>query len=235
MAAGKQDKQGPVNSPAQVLDYGCKPWRLSSQRVADLYHSGIAFWSKVELDDIERQLEQSFHLEVFTLRDLEGKQIRIKNPGFQVERPIWRPYVKHQGYWSLVLCEPESPAELHKCSYIVDWRNTAADGFKHKIKNWQELFEIRRQLWKTSITCNLFKVELSKLLFESQYLRTRKITKIICFGLGDLAGGAHLEIYKSKRENSIDQITSGPMTQHAMAFTVAEEIRRYNPGVRLIA
>jgi hypothetical protein len=99
MAAGKQDKQGPVNSPAQVLDYGCKPWRLSSQRVADLYHSGIAFWSKVELDDIERQLEQSFHLEVFTLRDLEGKQIRIKNPGFQVERPIWSVLSKSPIYW----------------------------------------------------------------------------------------------------------------------------------------
>ncbi|CAG9993145.1 unnamed protein product [Clonostachys byssicola] len=30
-------------------------------------------------------------------------------------------------------------------------------------------------------------------------------------------------------------MTSGPMTQHAMAFTVAEEIRKFNPGIRLIA
>ncbi|CAI6094789.1 unnamed protein product [Clonostachys chloroleuca] len=88
---------------------------------------------------------------------------------------------------TLVLSEPESPAGLHKCSYIIGWRNTAADGFRHKIENWQDLHEIRRQLWKISISCKLFKVELNQLLFEGQYLRTRKITKIIYFGLGDLA------------------------------------------------
>ncbi|CAH0053823.1 unnamed protein product [Clonostachys solani] len=235
MAAEKQEKQEPIDSPTQVLDYACKPWRLSSQRVADLYHSGTAFWSKADLEDIERQLEQSFHLEVFTLRDLEGKQIQIKNPVFQVERPIWRPYVRYQDYWPLVLYEPETPEELHKCSYIIGWRNTAGDGFQHKIENWHELFEIRSQLWNTSITCKSLKMELSKLLFESQYLRTRKITKVICFGLGDWVGGPHMEIYKSKREISFAQIAFGPITQHVMAFTIAEEIRRYNPGVRLIA
>ncbi|VUC36353.1 unnamed protein product [Clonostachys rosea] len=235
MAVGNQQEKAPLDSPIQALDYACNPWRLSSQCVADLYHSGTKFWTKDNLEDIERQLEQSFHLEFFTVRDLEGNQIRIENPGFQVQRPIWRPCVKYQGYWSLVLSEPKSPAELHKCSYVVGWRNTAADDFRHKIENWQEVFETRNQLWKTSITCKLFKAELSNLLFESQYLHTRKIAKIICFGLGDLVGSPHLEIYEAKKENSIDHISSGPMTQHAMAFTIAEEIRRYNLSIRLIA
>lgn len=50
-------KQGPVDSPALVLNYGCKPGRLSSQRVADLYYSKTALWSKFDLEEIGRQLE----------------------------------------------------------------------------------------------------------------------------------------------------------------------------------
>lgn len=77
------------SSMPQTLDYGCTDWRLSSQRAADLYNSGIKLWTKEDLKDIEQQLAQSYTLERFSVRRIDGTIIQISNPMFQVENPIW--------------------------------------------------------------------------------------------------------------------------------------------------
>lgn len=78
-----------IELPVPLLEYGCTPWRLSSQRVADLYASGVKFWTKSDLDDIERQLAQSSTLDRFTIRGVDGRQVQVKNPLFGVQTPIW--------------------------------------------------------------------------------------------------------------------------------------------------
>ena len=82
-------QQGPAGPSVPLLDYGCTPWRISSQRVADLYDSGTKFWTKSDLVDIERQLEQSATLDRFTIQCIDGKQVQVKNPLFGAEKPIW--------------------------------------------------------------------------------------------------------------------------------------------------
>lgn len=89
MAAINQDQVETSEPQPPLLDYACTQWRASSQSVADLYHSGAKLWKKSDLKDIERQLEQSYDLNRFTLRAIDDREVQIKNPMFGVERPIW--------------------------------------------------------------------------------------------------------------------------------------------------
>jgi hypothetical protein len=89
MAAINQHQAEASEPQPPLLDYACTQWRASSQSVADLYHSGAKLWKKSDLEDIERQLEQSYDLNRFTLRAIDDKEVQIKNPMFGVERPIW--------------------------------------------------------------------------------------------------------------------------------------------------
>lgn len=82
----------PASQPSPpLLDYGCTPGRLSSQRVFDLYTSRVKLWTKDDLRDIEHQLQQSFIGTVgrFTVRGVDGRTIQIKNPWPGVQKPIW--------------------------------------------------------------------------------------------------------------------------------------------------
>lgn len=72
-----------------LLDYGCTPWRLSSQRVADLYDSDVKLWTKADLQDIEEQLEKSAIVDRFTVRGVDGGLVQIKNPQLGIQKPIW--------------------------------------------------------------------------------------------------------------------------------------------------
>lgn len=78
-----------IPSQPPLLDYGCTPWILSSQRVADLYASGVNMWSRTDLQNIESQLERSATLDLFTVRGVDGRVVQIKNPLFGVQSPIW--------------------------------------------------------------------------------------------------------------------------------------------------
>jgi len=71
------------------LDYGCTDWRISSQRAADLYSSGTRLWTKEDLEDIEQQLRESYAMERFSVRRIDGSIIQISNPMFQIQNPIW--------------------------------------------------------------------------------------------------------------------------------------------------
>lgn len=87
MAMFAKDEQGQASE--QWLDYGCSAWRLSTQRATELYELGVKLWRREDLIDIEQQLGESFTMEKFTVRRLDGSVIYIKNPMFGVLRPIW--------------------------------------------------------------------------------------------------------------------------------------------------
>jgi hypothetical protein len=83
-------------SPEHItLDYGCSDWRISSQRAADLYSSGTKLWTREDLKAIEQQLGQSYIMDRFSVRRIDGSIILISNPLFQVQNPIW--YVRGYG------------------------------------------------------------------------------------------------------------------------------------------
>lgn len=68
----------------------------------------------------------------------------------------------------------------------------------------------------------------------------RNITKVICFGLGELARslpGAKTSVEPEGNEIMPEIVEVSPaMIQHAVALTIAEEVRfSTNPGVRLLA
>lgn len=71
------------------LEYGCTDWRISSQKAAQLYRSGTKLWTKEDLEDIEQQLAQSYTIELFSVRRIDGKMLQIRNPMFQVLGYIW--------------------------------------------------------------------------------------------------------------------------------------------------
>lgn len=60
-----------------VLEHECTPWRLSSQRAADLYDSGVKLWRKHDLAEIERELGQSHDIDRFSLRRIYGSSIQV--------------------------------------------------------------------------------------------------------------------------------------------------------------
>jgi hypothetical protein len=81
----------PEDHSPPLLDYGCTPTRLSTQRIADLYNSGVKLWTKEGLLDIERQLEQSRldTVDRFTVRGVDGRTVHVKNPFPGVKDAIW--------------------------------------------------------------------------------------------------------------------------------------------------
>lgn len=80
-------------SPLPLIDYGLTPYRRRTQHVSDMYDAGARLWTKNDLVDIERQLEQSASLDRFTLKCLDGTVVQVKNPFFGVRKPIWYGFV----------------------------------------------------------------------------------------------------------------------------------------------
>lgn len=138
-------------------------------------------------------------------------------------------------YWRLVLGNIDGPSELLYCSYLVDWRCSLDKDFRGSIENWQRLFECKSQLWKTSITCDSFKQRLREVLAAPG----TNVTKILCFGLGDMVRKSP-EVYvqpgqEGKMESQGAEIHPA-VIQHAVALTMAEEARTLCGGtVRLLA
>ncbi|KAJ5609614.1 hypothetical protein N7528_010181 [Penicillium herquei] len=201
------------------LDYGCTDWRISSQRAADLYSTGTRLWTKEDLKDIEQQLRQSYVMERFSVRRIDGSIIQISNPMFHVQNPIWKPYVKYQEYWQLVNEQPNGPIETYLCSYIVDWSNQTARNFRELIAQPMQVFDEKNLLWQNSKTCK----DLADLVQE--ILKTNTVKKILCFGLGDFCRSA--PEWLKRQHDSWDEISEvsnvmGCMIQHSMALTIAQ-------------
>ncbi|KAJ2986496.1 hypothetical protein NUW58_g4998 [Xylaria curta] len=171
--------------------------RASSQRAADLYRAGVPLWNKEDLLDIEHELAQSYTLDKFTIRRIDGSKICIQNP--------MKPYVHFQDYWRLVKAKPDGPPETYHCSYLVNWSNETLAEFRGTIEHPKALFEQVKLAWENSATCNLLRCDLTK------FLGTKKVTKIVCFGLGDL------------HRKPPEWLTR--MIQHSIALTIADFCR----------
>ncbi|CAG7932860.1 unnamed protein product [Penicillium olsonii] len=201
------------------LDYGCTDWRISSQIAADLYSSGTRLWTKEVLEDIEQQLRQSYAMERFSVRRIDGSIIQISNPMFQVTNPIWKPHVKYQEYWQLVKAQPNGPIETYLCSYIVDWSNQTARNFRELLAQPMQVFDEKQLLWQNSKTCKLLAA------LVQDILGTNTVKKVLCFGLGDFCRSAPEWLKRqhgSWDEDSEVKNVMGSMIQHSMALTIAQ-------------
>lgn len=137
-----------------------------------------------------------------------------------------RPCVKFQGYWRLTTVEPDGPPETYLCSYLLEWKTQTVQRFYGTLDNCRSLFEARKQLWNKSITCVAFKSQFQQLLDK------RRVTKVICFGLGDMGPTEWTMRNKSDPDNQDGDTEDiqASLTQHAMALTMAEAIYQ-NTGV----
>ncbi|KAH6657467.1 hypothetical protein BKA67DRAFT_189388 [Truncatella angustata] len=147
-----------------------------------------------------------------------------------------KPFVEYQEYWLLTAGKPEGPSETYYCSYLVGWQNQLRRDFRGNIQGWQRLFETKMKLWNASVTCESFKSLVGKVL------ATHKVTKIVCFGLGDMARRPPQVVPPPKKaDQTVDAESDGAevdseMMQHAAALTMAEEARRHNgKEVQLLA
>ncbi|KAI2463301.1 hypothetical protein F4781DRAFT_440726 [Annulohypoxylon bovei var. microspora] len=203
----KSSNSSPSQDPSPELNYGCSSWILSSQCASDLYEAGVKLWRKEDLVDIEAQLARSFETEYFTARRIDGVVARIKNPMYRIQNPIWAPRLKTQRYWRL--------------------KNQTVPRYEGVIEYSKSLFETRRQLWNNSITCELFRAQLQRLLNTGK----RRITKVVCFGLGDMVTKTAEWEMNHRRETeqqaSETSDVEGSLMQHAMALTMAEAIRHH--------
>ncbi|OIW24780.1 hypothetical protein CONLIGDRAFT_636900 [Coniochaeta ligniaria NRRL 30616] len=224
----KEGEEARVLEPT-MLDYGCTPWRRSSQRAADSYDQGIKLWRREDLADIEQQLAQSRTAEKFTVRRTDGTVIHIKNPMFGVLKPIWKPYVKFQEYWHQVRTTPDGPPETYQCTYLVDWTNETVHNYEGPLEGVRLLFENRQKQWNASATCKAFTSQLRQLL--SQDVHTKKVTKVVCFGLGELNFKPPdwwriQNNSKPKDEQEAEtSVIEDALTHHAIALTMADVAR----------
>ncbi|KAH8904778.1 hypothetical protein BR93DRAFT_980511 [Coniochaeta sp. PMI_546] len=224
----KQVEGGRVLEPT-LLEYGCTHWRSSSQRAADLYDQGVKLWRREDLVDIEQQLAQSRTAEKFTVRRTDGSVVHIKNPIFGVQKPIWKPYVKFQEYWHQVRTTPDGPPETYQCTYLVDWTNQTVPNYEGPIEGVRLLFENSQKRWNASATCKAFTSQLRQLL--SQDVNRKQVTKIVCFGLGELnlKPPDWWRIENNSRPDDEQEtetsLIEGALTHHAIALTMASIAR----------
>ncbi|KAI1406942.1 hypothetical protein F5Y13DRAFT_207142 [Hypoxylon sp. FL1857] len=197
-------------------------WKESSQYAATTYNAGVKLWKKEDLEEIERQLTESCITDAFTVRRIDSGILRIRNPMFGVDTPVWKPYVKFQEYWRLVKEEPDGPPETHLCSYLVDWENQTARDYEGQIENAKALFF---QMWKT---WNSSKTRFSFVRQLKELLGKKKITKIVCFGLGDISRKAP-EWWRIQNGLQSDELEArhldSSMIQHCIALTIGDVLR----------
>lgn len=136
-----------------------------------------------------------------------------------------------QEFWHLVRTKPDGPLETYNCTYLVDWTNQTLRNYEGPIENIQLLFKTTQKRWETSETCRAFTAQCHKLL--GSYSSTKRVTKIICFGLGDLnfKPPDWWRIQNSSEpegERELEtSIVEGSLTHHAIALTIADIARSY--------
>ncbi|KAI1744561.1 hypothetical protein F4680DRAFT_405274 [Xylaria scruposa] len=223
-------RNGRAQPSEPPLDCGNSCWQMSSQRAADLYDAGVLLWRKEDLMDIERQLAQSCTTEMFTVRRIDGSIVNIENPMFGVQKPIWKPSIKFQEYWNLVYSRPLVMFTAYNCTCLIDWTNQVAHNDERPIENFRSLFETSRQQWNASADCEALKSQFRKLLGGDG--NAKKVTKIICFGLGDM------DSEPSSTQTSKTIKAKHAFRYHAIALTIAGIARSCtntgDMGVRLL-
>jgi hypothetical protein len=167
---------------------------------------------------------------------------RRKEPTLNCSVTFRKPYVKFQEFWRLVSTKPDGPPETYHCTYLVDWTNQTVRNYEGPVENARLLFETTQKRWDTSDTCQTFTSQCHKLLRGCG--NAKKVTKIVCFGLGDLNFKPPdwwriQNSSKSEGERELEtSVVEGSLTHHAIALTIADIARSYaqtgDIGVRLL-
>ncbi|KAI1099979.1 hypothetical protein F4804DRAFT_63576 [Jackrogersella minutella] len=199
----------------------------STQEAADLYRSSKKLWVGSDLQRIEFELSHCQSMPSFTIRRIDGSMVPIRNPMFGVTDPIWKPFVKFQHYWYLVnkgadnaLLRGVLPHSFPYYSYFVEWENqTFLDFISSEYSNLEVQFEKAIRQWIHSQTFHWLKQSLSK------WKGPRKIKKLVCFGLGNLAPRSRSDCRTLYDPEETLQSQKDYLTQHAAALTIAEVFR----------
>lgn len=141
---------------------------------------------------------------------------------------VRKPRIRFQGYWELIKEDPLGPAGTEHCSYFIDWFNESINNFRCHIENPELPFQDLGLLWNNSTSQKLLISELEV------FAKSTKITKLICFGLGNLCL-QHPEWTKKHNELEMDCYMRCSMTQHSVALTLVELFGKYNDNIELLA
>jgi hypothetical protein len=154
------------------------------------------------------------------------------------------PVVKFQEFWHLVRSTPHGPPETYHCTYLVDWVNQTIRDFEGPLGTTRLTIESSRERWNVSKTCEVFTTQLRKLLLRADGT-AKRVTKIVCFGLGDLNIKPKDWWRMREEEMPPDQrvlessLVDAPLIHHAMALTIAEIVRSCadpgSHGVRILS
>ncbi|KAI1326905.1 hypothetical protein F5Y16DRAFT_410582 [Xylariaceae sp. FL0255] len=213
-----------LSSGLPVLDRESSPLQQSRQAFADSYKSGARLWTKEYLADIEKQLRQLPHAPYFRLRRIDGSIVEQKNPFFGEQKPTGRPYIKFRHYWSLLSSKPEGPPETWHCSYLVDWdsEERLLRGVFSK-EDIASLYRETKQRWRASLSYRLLETQL-KMLLDG-----KKVTKVVCFGLGDLHRRPPRWWLEAERKQNPKGVESDArmfsLVQHSVVLTIADILR----------
>ncbi|KAG7139217.1 hypothetical protein HYQ46_008232 [Verticillium longisporum] len=140
----------------------------------------------------------------------------MRNPLHGVLKPIWNPIIEFQNYWKFVKKEPDGPPEAHLCSFRVDWLNQSMQRYEGNIENYEDIFQGKRTAWVDSQTCAAFEADIRQLFAK------RKVTKIVCFGLGDFVRRPPVW-WKIRNAQSENPITEGEHLESAEARAILED------------
>ncbi|KAI2462819.1 hypothetical protein F4781DRAFT_172321 [Annulohypoxylon bovei var. microspora] len=220
--------QGRQNEPPRP-SYAA-PSRIieNTQNAIDLYRSGQKLWMGYDLERVEYELVHYRTMPSFTIRRIDGSVVSIKNPMFGVSNPIWKPHVKFQHYWYLFKQTSEntllggaiSPHSFPYYSYIIDWENrTYLDFVANEHTNLEFRFQQAKQRWEQSWSSGWLRDQLAALK------GSRKITKVLCFGLGDMALRSRNDARTDFDTEDVFQDQKASLNQHAVALTIVAAFR----------
>jgi hypothetical protein len=154
------------------------------------------------------------------------------------------PVVKFQEFWHLVRSTPDGPPETYHCTYLVDRVNRTIRDYEGPLGTTRLTFESIRERWNASMTCEAFTTQLRKLLLRADGT-AKRVSKIVCFGLGDLNIKPKDWWRIQNEERPPDQrvlessLVDAPLIHHAMALTIADIVRSCadpgSHGVRILS
>lgn len=132
--------------------------------------------------------------------------------------------MKFQEYWRLVKTQPDGPPGTYDLSYLVDWTNQSARDFRISISDPYTVFAENRRRWEESSSCDVL------VTWLNSHLSTRKVTKVVCFGLGDICREPPEWFKRQELQNDAElsnadlmcEFVRPCMVQHAIARTIAD-------------
>ncbi|KAI1777199.1 hypothetical protein F4818DRAFT_457133 [Hypoxylon cercidicola] len=202
----------------------------ATQKSADLYHSGAKLYVGGDLERVEHELCHYQNTPFFTIRRIDGSRVSVKNPMYGVSRPMWKPYIRFHHYWHMVRGSSVNWYSFPPCySYCVGWGDLADEQFTEsaQIPLGRKFEEVRKQ-WDRSLAHDWLASKLKKLQ------GARRITKILCFGLGNMSRLLFSDMRGSTYDSGREERSQlHCMTQHAVALNLVDIFKSATTDVKL--